>query len=420
MARATDKRWKGHLIDWPTIQAMDAEDYELKPLNQQQVAILLMLLTYQKWTTRWTNLDISDDELQKYIGDIEERLMRNEGGMATKDDIRDGMYEALNRLAAQIVSGRYTNIEVSDDGTVSDPSDAAGDESTLPEDDPLTELNETLAAQNGGAIAVRTGVNQLLADLALYFGSDTTEDMPVAQAQALIAAKYKVDIGIMNPAIATYWGFRAAGTTVIAALNTTTLDNNLFCKGVSHQTINNVVLGTVAISIPVKINCTDLMNGLTNEQLSDWFTYGSKVPSTAYITYTCTKIQTEQWVYAMQAASVAYSISGVLKANHRYQFEFSGSFTDVDNPNIVQDAFYSHNLTTGIKTYIGFTWSISGITAPTTTQVPFQADHIYSIILDKTGGDNSGTITKLNNFTTPANTVGSISAKMTDMGEYAL
>jgi len=85
MARPTDKRWKGYLIDWPTIAAMDSEDYELKALNQQQVAILLMLLEYQKWDTRWTNLELSKDELQSYIGDIEIRLMGNEGSSMTSN-----------------------------------------------------------------------------------------------------------------------------------------------------------------------------------------------------------------------------------------------------------------------------------------------------------------------------------------------
>jgi len=419
MARATDKRWKGHLIDWPTIQAMDAEDYELKPLNQQQVAILLMLLTYQKWTTRWTNLDITDDELQKYIGDIEERLMRNEGGMsidyeALKNAIRDGMYEFGNDIAKQIVSGRTSNIAVGDDGTVSDPTDEAGDESTLPEDDPATTINETLAAKSGAAIQVRLGCNDVWARLGTLYTNGLTN----VQAKNLMLELYVWDDdNACQQLVDTYWTARAGAAPYVSSF-AATLDGYIYCKGLSDQTIAEWIYELHTVN---QQSMAMLITNLADEQFARWWNAGLEVPSTNYLGYSCTKIDTESWSYAMQAASVAYVISGVLKGGHRYKFDFQGSFTDTDNPGIVQDAFWSHNLGTGIKTYIGLTWSISGITAPTSAQVPFRSDHKYSVTLDKNvGSDNAGTITKANNFTTPANSVGTISAVMTDMGEYAL
>lgn len=81
MAKETDKRWKGRLIDWPTLSEMDTADYELKPLNQAQVAILLAALEPYRWGTRWIDLAISKDELELLISDIEYRLMLNEAGM---------------------------------------------------------------------------------------------------------------------------------------------------------------------------------------------------------------------------------------------------------------------------------------------------------------------------------------------------
>lgn len=74
----TDKRWKGRKIDWLEIADMDASTEEMKHLTQQQVAILLMLLDYQKWETRWHNLALTKNELESFIGDIENRLMTNE------------------------------------------------------------------------------------------------------------------------------------------------------------------------------------------------------------------------------------------------------------------------------------------------------------------------------------------------------
>ena len=94
MARETDKRWKGLLIDWTEIADMDSVDYELKPLNQQQTAILLALLTYQKWPTRWINLALTKSELETYIADIEQRLMRNESSSMSCEDIEDCLEES--------------------------------------------------------------------------------------------------------------------------------------------------------------------------------------------------------------------------------------------------------------------------------------------------------------------------------------
>lgn len=78
MAKETDKRWKGFLQDWNEVSDMDTVDYELKPLNQQQAAILLSAISVYRWQTRWTNLSIEKDELEKLISEIEYRLMINE------------------------------------------------------------------------------------------------------------------------------------------------------------------------------------------------------------------------------------------------------------------------------------------------------------------------------------------------------
>jgi hypothetical protein len=420
MARETDKRWKGILIDWPTIADMDAIDYELKPLNQQQVAILLALLSYQKWPTRWTGLEMSKSELETYIADIEQRLMRNEGGeMATKDDIRDGMYEAMNRLAAQVVSGRYINIAVGDDGTVTDPTETEGESSV--EDDPTTpDIDESLASTMGGSIAVCRALEKYLDKCdSLYGAVNGTPATTLAAAQSIIKAYFENDGAIMDSAISAYYSYRATQNQI--AFNTSAaFEGYMYCRGHDERAFNKWLIDSSGYAETKRSMVSDMVIGLSEEFFTNNFVKGAQVPSTAYRAASCTKIQTENWTYPMQAASVAYVISGVLKANHRYQFDFSGSFTDVDNPNIVQDAFYSHNLTTGVKTYIGFTWSISGITAPVSADVPFKADHVYTVSLEKTGGDNNGTLTKLNNFTTPANSVGTITAKMTDNGEFGL
>lgn len=118
MSRETDKRWKGIVLDWSKLSAMDNIDYELKPLNQQQVAVLLSVLQYQKWATRWTNLSISEHDLQVFIADIEDRLMRNSsGGSMTCEDIEDclGDSPTITSIENNITTIQQTIIQQEED-----------------------------------------------------------------------------------------------------------------------------------------------------------------------------------------------------------------------------------------------------------------------------------------------------------------
>jgi hypothetical protein len=78
MANDTQKRWKGLLQDWSTVSEFDTVDLECKMLTQQQIAILSSALSQYYWTTRWTNLSISKDELHKLIAEIEHALLTEE------------------------------------------------------------------------------------------------------------------------------------------------------------------------------------------------------------------------------------------------------------------------------------------------------------------------------------------------------
>lgn len=423
MARPTDKRWKGILIDWPTIADMDANDYELKPLNQQQVAILLALLEYQKWPTRWTGLEMDKSELETYIADIEQRLMRNEdSGMPepidTYEAIKMGIYDAFNDMAKQLVSGRVTNITVGSDGTVSDPTSGIPAEPV--EDDPTTPIDEELSALGGSAIMVRKGVNQLLADLNTLYGVDATADTTLADALFIISSKYKVDIDALTAAMTEYWADRAAAKVQLTTIDTFNLDSALFCKGVSKQTINTVIIAITAVTIEARQNAVSIINSLTDEQLSDWYARGAGVPSTAYLTYSCTKNLTETFTLDFALAeSFTFPFSSMLKANHRYLIEAVGSFVDTDVANVVQDFFWKIDTSTGVKTFIGFTLSVSGTTNATQAQVPYQPSHKYAWSFDKTG-DDFGSFTKANDVFVLPNVSGIVTVTLTDLGEFTV
>src|SRR5574341_41426 len=185
MARETDKRWKGRLLDWEKIDAMDGDEYEFHLLNQRQVAVLLALLEYQKWTTRWINLSVSKSELQKFVGDIELRLMTSEDcGMsidyeAWYDANKRAIYDAVNDVAKQIVSGRVANINVDDTGAVTDPT-LEGDDTGGVVDDPATSFDETKAAIYGGGYELIKNIELLLDKVDNYYGN--TNGTPVTSA----------------------------------------------------------------------------------------------------------------------------------------------------------------------------------------------------------------------------------------------
>lgn len=340
------------------------------------------------------------------------------GGVATKDDIRDGMYEALNRLAAQIVSGRYTNIQIDDEGGVSDPTEGGVSEET-PEDDPTTPLDESLAALCGAAIGVRLGLDAICADMQAWYGVDATADIPEATAQFRFKTKYDVDDAQASLFVTEWWTVRAASGTVFTTFSSA-LDAKLFCKGVTKQTILTYIISSFANNI--QFLATLLVNSLNQSQIDSWFEHGQNAPSTAYVAYSCTKIATETFTLNMALAeSFTIPFAGVFKGGHRYLVEASGSFTDADFPNKVQDFFWKVDTSSGVKTFIGFTLSISGTVNAIAANVPYQSSHNYAWVFEKTG-DNGGSFTKNNDEfnITGAAVVGTLTVSFIDLGEFTI
>jgi len=418
MARPTDKRWKGILIDWPTIADMDSADYELKPLNQQQTAILLALLEYQKWPTRWVGLEMSRDELETYIADIEQRLMRNEGsGMATKDDIRDGMYEAMNRLAAQIVSGRYTNIVVGDDGTVSDPTT---DDPTagLPEDDPATPYDDTLAAQMGGTIEVSRAL-ELLYDKCdtLYGAVNGTPTTPQADAQVLIKAYFPCDGALMDTAVAQYYTYRTTNGKLFFDV-TSAMQLYMFCRGGGERAWGQWLSDQSGYAIG-KFNAMNALSiSLSPEFWSGYFASGSRKPSTQYFDAGCVPVATQTLTGLVFGTARSTT---PLKSLHRMKMTVKGYALDVDGD--TQDWFW-YRTAAGVITRSNASFVHSaGSNQPSDNQVVYNAAHEYEYTIDLQALNAAMTITpNKNGGMNAAGLTYPVPFEITleDLGEYAL
>lgn len=331
--------------------------------------------------------------------------------------IKAGMYDMVNDVAKQIVSGRVTNISVGDDGTVTDPT--TGGSGAPIEDDPLTEVNESLAAAAGGAIAVRLGFNEIWTIVAAMFASgDTALEAEVRLTDTFLWE----DPAFLVDFLADYWAARTAAESFVAAF-TTVLDGKLFCKGNTKLILSDWIYETYT-NESQKDMALYLKRAIAQQQMDDWYAFGQQTPSTAYIAYSCTPAAIEEFQLDMSTANnVQYTTNAVYKTSHRLLIEVEGSFVDSDVANTIQDFFYEANTVTGVKTFLPSMFAINGagITEPNQAQVPYSPTHKYAVTVD-IPSTSSGTIIfgRDNDAYALPNVSGILTFKITDLGEYAL
>jgi len=421
------KRYKGQLINWPIVADMDTEDYELKPLNQQQVAILLGALTQYKWRTRWVDLELSKDELESLIGDIEYRLMLNEEGFSMTPEelseaICNGLVCAAPKIGLMLASGASSGNSFDEDGNVVTP-DTGEDDAGLPEDDPETPLiDETLAAKAGGVIAINVGITEIWASMFAWYGADATPDMTSSEMVNRLGNLY---IWESEDDLTAFVGFYYLARGVPQTVPVTwasTVQSRLFCKGRTKQVMNEWIYDTLTGS--VQEQSLNLVTALSLQQLEVWYEYGIQAQSTDYIGYSCTKIAPESGTHNSALSNTPqFTTVGIWKAGHRFLIKMSGTFTDSDNANIVFDGMYEHNTITGVKTWKPTQFlSNAGVPTPSQANVPFAPDHIYEFTVDKSPTVANGTcvIQGDNGSAGLPNTTGIVTFTVEDLGEFSL
>lgn len=335
-----------------------------------------------------------------------------------KGAISDGIYQAFNDLAKQVVSGTKGGFSVDEDGNVVVGGEASRDDD-LPNDDPETEIDEFKSSKNGGVIAIRRGLNDIFKTLDTWYGTDATEDMTVTNAQYYFKQKYNVDSAKADIAVNEWWTARAALSPVPSDMGVG-LDQKLFCKGVTKQNVISYILDG-SLPKPLTIFVADAVN---EAQYDTWFNFGLETPSLAYIGYSCTPIATEEFTLDMSTSNnPSYVTSGLWKEGHRYLIEVSGTYQDADLPNLRGDAMYFEALDTGIKTFSVMNFNYDGsITTPTQVQVPFQPSHVYAFTIEKNvgSGNSTRTISRDNGSMTIPNVTGILTVKITDLGEFSV
>lgn len=399
--------------------AWDAQPVRYFKLNKQWCKILAGWLEWMEDVSGWQ--DSEDDSHAGIQGFLEFEVGINGAIFMTPDEfkkgISDGIYQAFNDLAAQLKSGVKGGFTVAEDGTVSLPAD--GGDAELPEDDPLTPVDENLSAKAGGAIKVADGIQEILARMNTWYAGGTVTQQ---QAEDRLVLLYGFEADNAN-VFANYYYTVYMNASGLISLNRAALSGLLYCHGVSVQSFSEYIfeVHSDASEVPT---LEVLAENISLAQMQSWFESGMSVPSTDYQAYSCTKITTETFQFDMSTSNApTYTTNGVWKAGHRYLIEITGSYTDSDLPNIVGDGMYFHDTSTGIKTFSNMNFNFDGsISVPNQALVPFSPTHSYAFTIERNvgSGDAARVISRDNGSMNLPNITGILTVKITDMGEYAI
>jgi len=367
-------------IDWQSIQAMTNDTYKLKALNNQQIAVLLALCEYQHWQTRWDNLDATQQEIDRFIGDIEFRLMGDEEGlMATEDDIRNGMYRAFNDIAKQIVSGGIGGFSVDEDGNVTIGS-GAGAEDELPEDDTGTPEDETETARMGGSLEVAALFENVIEQIDFLYGAvNGTPSYTAAQAEAIMAQIWDFDAALLNAAVTNYYAYRATNPRLLY-VKAASFAQYLYCNGATAQIASRYLILVIGFVFAKQDAILKFWNALAQAQIDEYFVNGISKPSTTYLEAGCVPSPREIMLLSVFNTNVQSQTSW--KPNHRLKFTVTGVLTD---PVGHKRDFWYYDANNAAPLFVPASMSMqlgTGITKPTINQVPFSATGSYIFTID--------------------------------------
>lgn len=256
---------------------------------------------------------------------------------ALKAAIHDGTYDAWNDLAKQVVSGRTKNINVGEDGTVTDPSIEVIEDVEVPADDTGTaDIDERKAAQYSASIAQANGFNKLLAYLNTLYGVDVAPDTSITDAIFLVKNQFMPEVGL-DAAMTAYWDSRAQGVAQIVSLDREDLSNYLYCNPFrdTQDNLAAFISSLTGFTIEQKDICIDLVNGLEETQFKIWYNTGVQSYSTEYKSAPCEPI--ESYSFLLQF-NTTFNDTRIFKANHRYEVIGEGYGQDTDGDQ--QDLFW--------------------------------------------------------------------------------
>jgi len=309
-----------------------------------------------------------------------------EGGeMATKDDIRDGIVEAAEIIGLRIGMGEILPFSVDEDGEVTVGGEAG--EEGLPEDNPLTPIDETDAAHYGGVFALGTKLEEVVDRADLMYGPvNGTPANAEALAQQNMKLYFPCDAALMDAAITSYYAYRATNSQ-LAFNGGTDFFQHLFCNGYDINSINRFMIGVRTFSTAKTLQISNILSALLPEFWSDNFERGTNSPSTQYLDAACVKTPSQEIL--VMPLSTNRQFFG-LKANHRILLTFRGYVTDSDGD--LQDSFWFRTAA-GVLTRSNPTFGYgAGVAQPSDNEVPYNSAHIYQFTMQLPNSSTTMTI----------------------------
>jgi hypothetical protein len=305
--------------------------------------------------------------------------------------------------------GDGASFTVGADGTITE-----GDAIPV-EDDPGTPIDEGKAAKYGGVVRVGVAINDFFALVDGYYDAS----VPLATTQYTINTLFPTpNDANMDNAIANYYSYRDVPNSGIVTLGYALFFGHLYCEGYSYQELAAWVYN-MAISFEKKQIVIELLNAIGESWYTENYQKGTLAPSSDYQSAACEPIETEEFILDFSISNTpGFAFSGIWKPFHRMRLDLSGSFVDTDVPNVVRDAFYKFDTSTGVATFENFNIVVSGIDAKTSLQVPYQPSHVYSVTYDKDGAFDGGYFNKDNGDFALPNVTGIINLAIVDEGEY--
>lgn len=341
--------------------------------------------------------------------------------MATIEEICQAIECGVERVAARYLSGTVENLAGGDIVLTPGQAPVVVPPGQAP-NDPTTDSDER--ARSGGVISIRQALTTMLTDLNSWYGADATADIAVGTAIFRMMGKYKIsDESALTAGMTAYWTFLGGSGAKLTTWGAS-LDSWLYCKGYDSGSIVSYIISNINSNYHEFL--INVINSFSDTQFSNWYNQGKVIPSTAYITYSCVPVATEEFTLDMSTGNfVQYTLINTQKALHRILFDVSGSFVDSDVPNVVCDFFYRVNTLTGAKTFNNalFQLQCGGMAEPSQAQVPYNDAHVYSVTLDHPasgfGGGGTMFVGRDNEDFTVPNVTGVLTCKVTDLGEYA-
>jgi hypothetical protein len=328
------------------------------------------------------------------------------GGMATVEEICEGVTCAIEKAAQSILAGGL--LTATEDITIKADKSITVAPSGAIVDDPLTTIDEE--RRSGGASRIYQGVKALFEDIHGWYDDGIGDVETVLR----VGSKYSVN-GDMATAITFYFGVLAAPPVGFSRpVITSLLTPYLYCKGLNRASIATYAIETFNTQVESMLL---IINGLTQEQINAWYATGSQVLSTEYITFGCVPVPDDSFILPTPNTTSSV-VSGTIanKLGHRLLFEASGKVFNPAADGAYVDFLYNVS-NTGVATLAGNTGALSSffgvVNKPTALEVPFEPSGIYRFTRDTVGTG----IMNLQRRSTWVGTTGDILVSVKDLGE---